>query len=200
MCPWRSRTTPLPSPSEGTSINKNRSPWKPLRGDIHHAAVDLLIDPDIDPLLGREFGGLHGIRGSGDCRGRHGEDWPGDRADGNRSRGFLGRRDGFHAGAAIGPRPAIRPGFQRSDSIRQFVSQRCSMCFGTTPILPVSDGPGEIQPATGQGPERLPNITPPALQTEKFQQKELFARLKQVEPISLALSERNRRCESVIIA
>ena len=53
---------------------------------------------------------------------------------------------------------------------------------------------------SGQDSERLPNLTRLALQTEKLQQNELLARLKQVDSISLALSERNRRCESVTIA
>ena len=136
MCPWRSMTTPLPSPFGRHLDQQEPLALEALGGDVHHAAVDLLIDPDIDPLLGRVFGRFHGIWGAataaagGTTRG----------SDGGTGRASQVRRQGQHrpaqvpgqpnsvpcSGRATGPRPAIHPGFRKSDSIRQFVSQRCS--------------------------------------------------------------------------
>ena len=101
-------------------------------------------------------------------------------------------RDRFHAGAARqdhGQQSTRIPEIRQYNAVRFITAALTSCKADNTHFTKFGRPRGDRTRSTGQDSERLPDLTPPALQTEKLQQNELFARLKQVDSISLALSE-----------
>ncbi len=59
MCPWRSITDPLPWPSAGTANNKIALISFGI--NVNHAAIDVMVDGDVNLFVGSQvlqFGGI----------------------------------------------------------------------------------------------------------------------------------------------
>ena len=74
MWPCRSKHHAAPLPFGGDFQEQEAIALNPLRGDVHHAAIDLFIDGDVHPLLGREL--IRRPRRKGDWACERAPGWP----------------------------------------------------------------------------------------------------------------------------